>query len=140
MNKNILRDYIDACELIKEIQLELDRLEGKRSTIVLDKVTGSMSEFPYSQASFKVEGAIGINRDEKAIRTQKLILTERKKKAERIKLEVEKWLNTVPVRMQRIIRYKFFEGISWEEVADRMGRNTTGDGLRKEFERFMKEI
>ena len=139
MNKQLLNDYIDACELIKETELELERLKRKRSTVVMDKVTGSMSDFPYASTSFKVEGAIDIGHDENAIRQQEQILIERKKNAERIKQQVEKWINKIPVRMQRIIKYHFFEGLSWEKVADKIGQNTTGNSLRMEFERFLRE-
>lgn len=139
MNKKLLNDYIDACELIKETELEIERLEGKQSTIAVDKVTGSMNDFPYAQTSFKIEGAVDIKRDENAIITQKLILIERKKQAEQIKQQVEKWMNKIPVRMQRIIKYHFFEGLSWGKTADKIGREATGDSVRMEFERFFLE-
>lgn len=138
MTKSILDQYIDACELIKETELELERLEHKRSTIVMDKVTGSMSEFPYSQTSFKVEGAVETKYNEKDITTQKLILKEREKNAGQIKIQVERWMNTVPVRMQRIIKYKFFEDLTWGEVALKLGRKATADSVRMEFVNFMK--
>lgn len=48
-------------------------------------------------------------------------------------------MNTIPQRMQRIIKYRIFEERSWERVADRMGRKATGEKIRKEFERFMSE-
>ena len=38
--------------------------------------------------------------------------------------------------MQRIIKYKIFEGDSWEETARRIGRNATGDSVKKEYQRF----
>lgn len=139
MNKQLLNDYIDACELIKETELELERLQGRRSTVVMDKVSGSMSEFPYSQTSFKVEGAIDIGHNENAIKTQELILKDRIEKAGKIKLKVERWMNTIPVRMQRIIQYKFFDGDSWEEVAERLGRKCTEGSVKMEFQRFMSE-
>lgn len=139
MNKQLLNDYIDACELVEETELELKRLEGKQSTMAMDKVKGSMSDFPYAQKSFKIEGAVDIKRDENAIRVQKMILMERKNNAERIKQQVEKWMNKIPVRMQRIIKYHFFEGLSWEKVADEIGQNTTGNSLRMEFERFLQK-
>lgn len=138
MNKSILNDYIDACELIKETELELERLEGKRSTIAMDKVVGSMSEFPYSQTSFKIEGCIDTKHNPEAIMTQELILKERQKKAGQIKLQVERWMNAAPVRMQRIIKYKFFEDLTWGEVALKLGRKATADSVRMEFTNFMK--
>ena len=45
---------------------------------------------------------------------------------------------TIPQRMQRIIRYRVFEEMTWAEVAQRMGRRATPDGIRKEYENFMK--
>ena len=50
--------------------------------------------------------------------------------------KAEQYMNTIPVRMQRIIRYKYFEGMSWEQVADRIGRMATGDSVRMEVDRF----
>ena len=67
------------------------------------------------------------------------ILKERLQTAERIKHDVEAWLNTIPQRMQRIIRYKIFEELTWSEVAVRMGRKATADGVRMEYIRFMEE-
>ena len=139
MNKQLLNDYIDACELIKETELKLERLKRKRSTVVMDKVTGSMNDFPYAPTSFKVEGAIDIGHDENAIRQQEQILIERKKNAEQIKQQVEKWMNKIPVRMQRIIRLKFFERLSWDVVASKLGRGATPDGIRMEYYNFMRK-
>ncbi len=70
---------------------------------------------------------------------QEQILEERKKQANEIKIRTEAWMNTIPVRMQRIIQYKIFENLSWEEVAKKMGRKATGNSLRMELERFLKE-
>lgn len=41
------------------------------------------------------------------------------------------WINTIPVRMQRIIRYRIFEGMTWEQVAIRMGRGATEISMKK---------
>ena len=53
---------------------------------------------------------------------------------------MEAWLNTISMRMQRIIRYRIFEELPWAEVAARMGRKATPDGIRKEYENFMKSL
>ena len=66
-------------------------------------------------------------------------MEKRKQNAAMIKRQVEEWLNTIPVRIQRIIQKRFFEQKSWNEVAMSMGRKATADGVRMEFERFMSE-
>ena len=67
------------------------------------------------------------------------LLEERKANAEKLKLEVEAWMNTIPNRMQRIIRYKIFDGMTWEQVAKKIGRKATGDSVRMELNNFMKK-
>lgn len=139
MTKQILMDYIDACELIKETEEDIARLRKRKQTIVTGSVKGSMNDFPYAETHFKVEGTPYTYSDDMRLRTEEKLLEERKENAKEIKIEVEAWMNTIPVRMQRIIRYKFFEKLSWEQTADRMGKKYTGDSLRKEFEKFMKD-
>lgn len=141
MDKQILEQYIDACELIRETEADIRRVKRQRKTILQDKVKGSMKEFPYAAQSFKIQGvAYSVVSDQGALEAYERLLEERKARAEEIKLQVEAWLNTVPQRMQRIIRFKFFEGNTWGDVARQMGRKATPDGIRKEFENFMKVV
>lgn len=141
MDKAILEQYIDACELIKETEADIRRVKRQRKTILQDRVHGSMKEFPYAAQSFKIQGmAYSAVSDPGALESYERILEERKARAEEIKVQVEAWLNTVPQRMQRIIRFKFFEGLSWGEVAVRIGRKATADGVRMEFTNFMKSV
>ena len=137
MTKQILTDYIDACELIKETERDIRKL--RKQEIVHDKVSGSNPEFPYQSMNFNVEGAVEISLDEKHLEKEKELLKQRKKRAEEIKLEVETWMNTIPLRMQRIIRYKIFERDSWERVAIKIGNNVTADSVRMEYYNFMRK-
>ena len=66
-----------------------------------------------------------------------VVLKERLQNAERIKRQVEVWLNTIPMRMQRIIRYRIFEDLPWSQVAARMGRRATEASVKMEYLRFM---
>mgnify|MGYP005757886509 FL=1 len=138
MDKSILYQYIDACELIKDTEREIERIRNRRQEVVTDKVKGSSYDFPFGQVSYIIRGIPYDAQDQKALERQEQILEERKAAAEIIKLQVEEWLSTVPPRMQRIIRYKVFEGMTWAQVAVRMGRKNTENGLKKEFERFMR--
>ena len=67
------------------------------------------------------------------------VLVERLQTAERIKRDVEAWMNTIPMRMQRIIRYRIFEDLPWGQVAVRMGRRATEASVKMEYLRFMGE-
>lgn len=139
MDKNILNDYIDACALIQETERDIRALKKKRKTIIQTNVSGSNPDFPYQPQHFKIEGTTFTYADDSALRWDEGLLERRKANAEKIKLNVEEWMLTIPARMQRIIRWKFLEELTWEEVAVKMGRKATGDSVRLEFQRFMAE-
>ena len=139
MEKSILEQYVDACELIRETEKDIRRLEAKQH-IVQDSVKGSMHDFPYAPQSFHVEGVSSESVGNRiALQISRQLLQERKAKAEQLKHGVEQWMLTIPIRMQRIIRLRFFEGESWAEVARIMGRTATEDSIKKEFYRFLQE-
>ena len=139
MTKQILMEYIDARELIKETESDIRKLRKRKQTIIQTNVKGSNPHFPYQEQHFKIQGiAFSVN-DDGQLRHEEKLLEERKANAEQIKLKVEAYMNTLPVRMQRIIRYRIFENLEWEEVAVKLGRKATKDSVRKEFERFMEK-
>jgi len=126
MDKGILEQYIDACELVKETEEQIRRLKNNRKTVVVDTVKGSMHDFPYAPKSFRQEGiAYATVADPGQLDREELLLEERKAAAAQIKNQVEAWLNTIPVRMQRIIRYRIFEELAVEQlsVLDDMGKS-----------------
>ncbi len=139
MDKKILEDYIDANELLKETEKDIARLKKRKKTILQTHVKGSNPNFPYQEQHFRIQGTTFTYQDDANLRMEEKLLEKRKENAERIKQQVEEWLLTIPVRMQRIIKYKIFEEMTWRQVANRMGRKATENGLKKEFERFMKE-
>ena len=139
MDKSILNDYIDACELIRETERDIKRLKNKKSTIIQTNVSGSNPNFPYEPRHFRIQGTTFSYREDSQLRMEEKLLEERKANAEKIKTGVETWMNTIPIRMQRIIRYRIFENMTWEQVAARLGRKATGDSVRMELERFLRE-
>ena len=139
MDKRILEQYIDAEEVIKETERDIERLRKMRKTIVSGSVKGSMHDFPYAETHFKLEGTSFTYEEDERLRKEEKLLEERKENAKLIKIQVQQWMNSLSTRMQRIIRYKFFEEMSWEQVADQMGRKATGESIRKEFYRFLDE-
>lgn len=139
MDKQILKDYIDACELVKETEQDIQRLERKKKIIVQGSVKGSNPDYPYQPQNFHIEGAAFTYSDDTQLRMEERLLVERKERAEKTKAAVETWLNTIPLRMQRIVRYRLFEGLSWEATADKLGKKVTGESVRKELERFLEK-
>lgn len=138
MNKEILQEYVDACELVKETEKDLRRLEQRKQTAAQACVKGSMQEFPYIEQRIRVQGSIGSEKDDCRIKREKKLLEQRKENAEMIKLQVEEWMLMISPRMQRIIKYRYLEELPWEQVAIRMGRRATADSVRMEMNNFLK--
>ena len=134
MDKNVIYEYMDAKALVKETEEDIRR--HRRKTFVQDKVTGSNPEFPYQPQSFNISGCV---ESTVSIDEEERLLEERKKNAKQIKVKAERVINKAPVRMQRIIRFRVMQGLTWDEVAAKMKGNCTGDSARMEFQRWMKE-
>ena len=54
--------------------------------------------------------------------------------------DVEEFIASIEdSRVRRIINLRFVEGLSWNQVADKIGGGNTDDSVRKVYERFMKK-
>ena len=138
MDKQILVDYIDACRVVDDTKEEIRKLKKNRKRILTDTVKGSSHGFPYTLQTYRTEGlAYSVVKDPDELDRLEVVLKERLQNAERIKRQVEVWLNTIPMRMQRIIRYRIFEDLPWSQVAVRMGRRATEASVKMEYLRFM---
>ena len=138
MDKAILQEYVDACELGKETEKEIQKLNRKKKTIIQTNVKGSMHEFPYVEQHFKVQGTTFTVKDDSRLRYEEKLLERQKARAEQIKQQVEEWMLKISSRMQRIVKYRYLEGMTWEQVAAKMGRKATADSVRMELNKFLK--
>ena len=119
MEKKVLEQYIDACELIKETEKDIRRLKKKRQTIVQTNVSGSNPEFPYNPQHFKIAGTAFTYEEDSRLRYEEKILEERRENAQRLKVEVEQWMNHIPQRMQRIIKCsRGSVGVRWRQNSE----------------------
>lgn len=56
--------------------------------------------------------------------------------AKSIKVAVESYIEKCPLRIQYIIRYKYIDNMTWEDVGKKFNRS--GESVRKEYQRFRK--
>lgn len=139
MDKQILEQYIDACEQLKDVKRDIEELKKRKRQQEQDAVKGSSHDFPYTMQTFHIEGiAYPLMQTMENEEHLECILKDRLQNAAVIKRDVEAWINTIPMRMQRIIRYRFFDGMTWEQVARKIGRRATSDSVRKEYENYMR--
>jgi len=143
MDKSILCQYMDACELVKETELEIAKIKRQRETILRDSVKGSMHDFPFTERRIHIQGLPDrvVRKSEWLENRERLLIYH-----QYISLNIFGYMNNQVLYPQKehllkaiIIRFRVFEGLKWSEVAIRMGRGTTEDGIKKEFQRFTKE-
>ena len=136
MTKSILSEYIDACKLVEETEKDLERLKDYLKDNSVDIVKGSNPNFPYEQRNFRIEGIDYKYVKNDDVRKLEQILSDRRDLAREKRLAVEYWMNTVPVRIARIIRMKYFGRQSWARVSFQLGY-TSPDAARMELNRYM---
>lgn len=139
MDKKILEDYIDACAVLEKTEAEIKRLEQKKKTILKTNVEGSNPNWPYEKKHFTIQGTEISYKEDGQLKIEKQIKKKQMQDAAELKQMVEEWMLTIPFRMRRIIEYKFFHELTWDEVAKLMGRKCTGESVRQEYRRFMGE-
>lgn len=145
MDKAILEQYInlkseivDLEELIRKTKREIERMEG-RECQVTDFVKGTRSDgtygsiritgYPYRDSERKKKLLAGRESKLDSFREQLLELTNL----------ADDYINHLEdSRMRRMLRYKYFDGLSWVQVAHRMGANSTADGCRMAVKKFLK--
>lgn len=118
--KELLKQYNDLQEEIKDLKKRIDKLSDFK--IERDKVTGSDSEFPYIKRSFTIEGYNIQNIDR--LNELKKLLIDRKSKCEDMKLEIEKFISSIPdSKTRRVFQYRYIDGLSWQAIAYRIGKH-----------------
>ena len=91
--KQVLNDYVDACELVRETEDDIAELEQKQSVVTSDKVKGSMNEHPYTQQSFNIEGLAYDEKHNERLTKEMDILSKRREKANRVRLQALEVIN-----------------------------------------------
>ncbi len=140
LTKDILVQYCDLREEVKELHRRIEKLERdiqriEDERLVTDSVTGgyggtqhfTIRGFPFPEYSRK-----------------KTLLYSRKASLEALEYELLKTINLAEdfinslddARMRRLLQYRYIDDLTWIQVAHKMGRRATADSVRMEINRF----
>lgn len=142
VSKEILIQYSDLQQECKEVREKIEKLEKQIEKIesdgaVVDKVRGGEGGLQ----SFKIEGFPYPEYSRK-----KTLLYARKATLSELEMELLETLNDVEIfiasikdsHIRRIVNLRVVDGLSWGEVARRIGGNTE-DSVRMAFNRFIEQ-
>lgn len=144
MDKNILEQYdstriqyLDCKKRILRIQEQLERLSNEG--IVTDTVACG-KKGKKALGTVKIQGV----RDTSHQRSQLLQLqyqfTVLEDEMCSEMLAVEKYIEDIEDRLvQLILRYRYLDGLTWNEVAIKLGGDNTEDSVRKRAERHLEK-
>lgn len=156
MTKENIIQYVSMQEEIKETRVKIEKLNSDIRKIeadlaniieegtVKDKVKGGMGGIQ----SFNIEGFPCDEYDKKRSKLleKKILLNNRKSTLDilefdllRMTNEVEEYIVSIQdSHIRRIINFRIIDGLSWNQVADRMGGLNTDESVRKAFCRFIE--
>lgn len=146
MDKDILVQYTDLQEEIRDIRRRAERARGQMERMetegtVLDAVKGTRQDGTFG--SIRIEGFpyADYEKRRRSLQSYLLKLAEMEEKLLELTNQAEEYINSIEdSRMRRIVQYRIMDGLSWYEVADRMGGKATSDSCRMYFERFLQKF
>lgn len=142
ISKEILIQYSDLQQEIIELQEKKKKLEKQFKSFldggtVTDMVTGGNGGIQH----FKIEGFPVVAYEKARNALKKNIQKIEDKYTELLELqnEVEEYIESIEdSRMRRIIRMRFIDKLTWNQVADNIGGGNTEDSVRMAFNRFIE--
>lgn len=130
----------EIADLEERICKDGRKMEEYRNLVVSDTVTGTREDGTFGP--IKITGL-----DRKHYNRQKLLVCHKREMLKRLQekllqkeIEAEEYIQTIQdSRLRQILRYKYVDGLTWQQVAKRMKGRCTADSCRIEVKRFFQE-
>lgn len=141
VTKAIIIQYNSLLKERDELIQRIDKLENQIDKIVedgavIDKVMGGEGGLQ----AFKIEGFPYPEYSKKKmwLNKNRAILQRREEQISKTLNEVEEFISSIDdSHIRRIVTFRIVEGLSWNEVADKIGGGNTNESVKKTYYRFM---
>lgn len=142
MDKDILIQYSDLVEEVKDLRRRIEKLQDNIDKLVpvKDSVKGTRKDGTIGSITVSGYPVPAYYRYKNQLEKRETAL--RKKEAELLELvnTVEEYITGInDSKMRRILRYRYIDNMSWTKIAFRMGKKYTADGCRMLHNRFFEE-
>ena len=130
------------------LQIEINQLEDSINDLSVngyeygvDGVEGSSKEIPYAKHNILVAGYSRSDGAQAQIKKLGNIYREKLEALYEGRREAEKLLDSIKDSKARIIiRYRYIDGMEWQDIAAKLGYKNTKDGVRMYAERFLEKV
>lgn len=142
MDKQILKQIPDIRKEIQDLEKEIAaikrRIDVLKKNEVCDTVTGSRADL--TVGPIKIRGhpdrEFGVRMGD--LQKKKDLMEKKKTELAKIENDAEEYIQSIPQSgMRRLMRYRYMDGLSWQQVAARMGSKHSSESCRKRVKRFM---
>ncbi len=128
-------------KMLSEKIVEIERQLSQHT--VTDRVMGSEDDHPYAYHSITLQG-VPRTAETEEIRRQlfsiKVLRRERMCKAMRVLAEIERFISGIDDSLMRqIFELRCVDGLSWAQIAGRVGGGNTEAGVRMIYTRYLKK-
>lgn len=112
-----LKNLMHLKQEIKHLQAKIENY--KPAEVVIDSVKGSSPVFPYTEHTIKIQG---LEQKEDKLSDYFRRLAEHREQLEKEESRIEEEIQKIPYsEIRMIIRYRYFEGLSYAQIMYKMG-------------------
>lgn len=139
--KEYLEQYMALNAEIEQLEHELGKLASQPVRLETDCVLGSPDEEPYQNIPIPIRGYI---QNEKVQEAQLRVINCYNQQLERLYQDREQAENIISkvdnARARTIIRYRYIEGMEWNDIAAKMGHIESEESIRKYATRYLQKV
>lgn len=140
-NKDILEQYTAVLAECRTLEKELAGLRDKGLEYVTDAVSGCPDYPPYGVRSIQIAGIAQDPTVKRQVEQLQSKLDEQYKSALIWRNRAENILSSVGSAKARVVlRYRYVDGLEWDEIADKLNDGSTMESVRKISERTLKNL
>lgn len=145
MDRSVFKRYqklkMEQKRLNDRVETLLSEREAIQSRIVIDGVIASDHEYPYTPHISKVEGLeSNLDKFENHIINMELRQVRKMQDmTDRALSEIRQMVDGIDDEyVKSIVTYRFIDGLSWRQVAFRMGGGISESGVKMAYARYFK--
>lgn len=139
--KEFLEQYDAICKELDWLDTEFERLKKEVSHYETDGVIGSSRCEPYQSHPVTIGGYVP---NKKVVEELDGLVKQYNVKREQAlvwKSETEALINQVSdAKGRMIIRYRYINDMTWQQIADKLGGNNTEESTKKYCQRIIKNL